>query len=156
MNENEKAQLRSILDKHLPECEAERYYNRIVAYASGKNPTIKGIKAAVEMYFDLDMGQLEGIGRTKMLATARQIAMYVCYTSMDTSLPKVGKYFGGRDHTTVLHAINRVKNDKHMLAIANNIKASLIENKPTEYISNHRLREMIAMDGVDYRLTGNA
>ena len=43
------------------------------------------------------------------LATHRQIAMYLCRELTDLSLPKIGKVLGGRDHTTVMHGINKIK-----------------------------------------------
>ena len=44
-----------------------------------------------------------------MLATARQIAMYLCRELTDMSLPKIGQQFGGRDHTTVMHADRKIR-----------------------------------------------
>jgi len=43
------------------------------------------------------------------VATARQIAMYLCRDLTDASLPKIGQQFGGRDHTTVMHANRKIK-----------------------------------------------
>ena len=44
-----------------------------------------------------------------MLVTARQIAMYLCRELTDMSLPKIGQQFGGRDHTTVMHAERKIR-----------------------------------------------
>ena len=52
---------------------------------------------------------LVGPSRKQPLARSRQIAMYLCREHTDLSLPKIGKHFGGRDHTTVIHAIDKVK-----------------------------------------------
>ncbi|MCL1587840.1 MAG: chromosomal replication initiator protein DnaA, partial [Actinomycetia bacterium] len=43
------------------------------------------------------------------LARQRQIAMYVCREHTDLSLPRIGRAFGGRDHTTVMHAVDKIK-----------------------------------------------
>ena len=47
---------------------------------------------------------------TKIFVLARQVAMYLAREMTDNSLPKIGKEFGGRDHSTVLHAYNKIKN----------------------------------------------
>ena len=50
-----------------------------------------------------------GPGKTKALATSRQIAMYLCRELTELSLPKIGQTFGGRDHTTVMHADRKIR-----------------------------------------------
>ncbi|MGV8849179.1 MAG: chromosomal replication initiator protein DnaA [Propionibacteriaceae bacterium] len=60
-------------------------------------------------YFDLSLEELTGPGRAQSVATARQIAMYLCRDLTDASLPKIGQQFGGRDHTTVMHANRKIK-----------------------------------------------
>ncbi|MFQ5967440.1 MAG: helix-turn-helix domain-containing protein, partial [Acidimicrobiia bacterium] len=52
---------------------------------------------------------LAGPSRRQPLVLARQIAMYLCREQTDLSLPKIGALFGGRDHTTVIHAIDKIK-----------------------------------------------
>ncbi len=69
--------------------------------------TIMGQTAA---YFGLTIDDLCGQSRTHALVTARQIAMYLCRELTDLSLPKIGQQFGGRDHTTVMHADRKVRN----------------------------------------------
>ena len=61
------------------------------------------------LYFDISMGELIGPNRNQSLAQARQIAMYLCREMTDLSLPKIGQLFGGRDHTTVMHAYRKIK-----------------------------------------------
>ena len=63
----------------------------------------------VSSYFDLTVDELVGKGRTKRFVQARQIAMYLCRELTDLSLPKLGQAFGGRDHTTVMHAERRIR-----------------------------------------------
>jgi chromosomal replication initiator protein len=55
-------------------------------------------------FFDFDLEDLVGTSRKQPLATSRQIAMYLCRELTDLSLPRIGEVFGGRDHTTVMHA----------------------------------------------------
>ena len=69
--------------------------------------TIMGQTAA---YFNISMEDLCGSSRTRVLSTARQIAMYLCRELTDMSLPKIGAAFGGRDHTTVMHADKKIRN----------------------------------------------
>ena len=55
------------------------------------------------------MEDLCGSSRSRVLVTARQIAMYLCRELTDLSLPKIGQLFGGRDHTTVMHADRKIR-----------------------------------------------
>jgi len=59
--------------------------------------------------FGLKMEDLMGKKRSKNIAEPRQIAMYLCRNLTDTSLPKIGTFFGGRDHSTVIHACEKVE-----------------------------------------------
>jgi chromosomal replication initiator protein len=59
-------------------------------------------------YFGLTIDDLCGSSRSRVLVTARQIAMYLCRELTDLSLPKIGQQFGGRDHTTVMHANKKI------------------------------------------------
>ena len=74
-------------------------------------PEITGaiIMAATAEYFGLTMEDLCGSSRSRMLVTARQTAMYLCRELTDLSLPKIGQMFGGRDHTTVIHADRKIR-----------------------------------------------
>jgi chromosomal replication initiator protein len=71
-------------------------------------PTIMGVTSE---FFDVSLDDLCGPGKTKALATARQIAMYLCRELTDMSLPKIGQTFGGRDHTTVMHADKKIRKE---------------------------------------------
>ncbi|MFC3450365.1 chromosomal replication initiator protein DnaA [Amycolatopsis speibonae] len=71
-------------------------------------PTIMGVTSE---FFDVTLDELCGPGKTKALATARQIAMYLCRELTDMSLPKIGQTFGGRDHTTVMHADKKIRKE---------------------------------------------
>jgi len=60
-------------------------------------------------YFGTTIEDLCGPSRSRMLVTARQIAMYLCRELTELSLPKIGQQFGGRDHTTVMHAERKIR-----------------------------------------------
>ena len=67
------------------------------------------IMGQTAQYFSLTLEDLKGTSRSRTLSTARQIAMYLCRELTDLSLPKIGQAFGGRDHTTVMHAVKKIK-----------------------------------------------
>jgi chromosomal replication initiator protein len=67
------------------------------------------IIAQTSAYFGLSIDDLCGSSRSRLLVTARQIAMYLCRELTELSLPKIGQQFGGRDHTTVMHADRKIR-----------------------------------------------
>jgi chromosomal replication initiator protein len=71
--------------------------------------TSSAIMAQTAAYFGLTIDDLCGQSRTHLLVNARQIAMYLCRELTDLSLPKIGQQFGGRDHTTVMHADRKIR-----------------------------------------------
>ena len=71
-------------------------------------PTIMAVTAE---YFDLSMDELCGPQKIKAFARARQIAMYLCRELTELTLPKIGQLFGGRDHTTVMHADKKIRGE---------------------------------------------
>ncbi|WP_029136632.1 chromosomal replication initiator protein DnaA [Nakamurella lactea] len=71
-------------------------------------PTIMAVTAE---YFDLTLDEMCGPQKTKAIAGARQIAMYLCRELTDLTLPKIGQLFGGRDHTTVMHADKKIRGE---------------------------------------------
>ncbi|MGJ9483065.1 chromosomal replication initiator protein DnaA [Actinotignum sp. GS-2025f] len=81
------------------------------------NPDSVDIKPSLIMaqtanYFSITIDDLTSADRSRIPVTARQIAMYLCREMTDLSLPKIGSLFGGRDHTTVMHAYRKI--DKQM------------------------------------------
>ena len=74
-------------------------------------PEITGpvIMAQTASYFSLSVDDLCGTSRSRVLVNARQIAMYLCREMTELSLPKIGQAFGGRDHTTVMHADRKIR-----------------------------------------------
>lgn len=69
------------------------------------------IQEVVGKYFNLKPEEFKSKRRTKNVAYPRQIAMYLCRDITELSLPKIGEEFGGRDHTTVIHAIGKIEQD---------------------------------------------
>jgi chromosomal replication initiator protein len=94
--------------------------------------TIPTIQRAVAEFFGIRVEEMKAKRRTKGVAFPRQVAMYLSRELTDASLPRIGEEFGGRDHTTVMHACDRVKaaviQDVHLAA---GIK-SLVDNFRTE------------------------
>ncbi|PRY11434.1 chromosomal replication initiator protein DnaA [Kineococcus rhizosphaerae] len=71
--------------------------------------TASAIMGQTASYFSVTLEDLCGTSRSRTLVTARQIAMYLCRELTELSLPKIGQHFGGRDHTTVMHAERKIK-----------------------------------------------
>lgn len=103
----------------------------IVKDKNKKPVSLSKIKKSVAEYYDLDFEILSAKIRTKEIAHARQVAMFLCRELTNFSLPKIGESFGGRDHTTVMHACDKVRSElkkNHDLKSAiNQIKLSLEE-----------------------------
>jgi chromosomal replication initiator protein len=76
---------------------------------AGPEITAAQIMGATAQYFGVTVDDLCGASRSRVLVTARQIAMYLCRELTDLSLPKIGQTFGGRDHTTVMHADRKIR-----------------------------------------------
>jgi chromosomal replication initiator protein len=76
---------------------------------AGPEITPSAIMNQTAQYFGLTIDDLSGSSRSRVLVTARQIAMYLCRELTDLSLPKIGQLFGGRDHTTVMHAERKIR-----------------------------------------------
>jgi chromosomal replication initiator protein len=70
--------------------------------------TITTIQNAVSKYYNVTVADLKGKKRVKQIVYPRQIAMYLSREMTDNSLPKIGKSFGGKDHTTVIHAHEKI------------------------------------------------
>ena len=88
---------------------AEIVLKDLVTDAAGPEITSNLIMTQTAGYFGVTMDDLTGASRSRVLVTARQIAMYLCRELTDLSLPKIGQQFGGRDHTTVMHADRKVR-----------------------------------------------
>ena len=88
---------------------AEAVLKDLFPEAGGTEITASTIMAQTAAYFGLSMEDICGTSRSRVLVTARQIAMYLCRELTDLSLPKIGQLFGGRDHTTVMHADRKIR-----------------------------------------------
>ena len=89
---------------------------------------IEDIQTQVGKFYDVTVKEIKATKRTQNIVLARQVAMYLAREMTDNSLPKIGKEFGGRDHSTVLHAYNKIKN---MLAQDDSLRIEIetIKNK---------------------------
>ena len=74
----------------------------------GTQITASTIIAQTATYFGLSVEEIIGSGRSRRLVSARQIAMYLCRELTDMPLIRIGEEFGGRDHTTVMHANKKI------------------------------------------------
>jgi len=92
--------------------------------------TISTIKQVVAENFKLDIEELSAKVRTKDIALARQIAMFLAKEMTSSALAKIGSNFGGRDHTTVLHACDKIrevmKTDPSILDLVTNLKKEIL------------------------------
>ena len=88
---------------------AEIVLRDLVSESDRPNITANTIMAVTAEYFGVSLEDLTGSSRTRVLVQARQIAMYLCRELTELSLPKIGQTFGGRDHTTVMHAERKIK-----------------------------------------------
>jgi chromosomal replication initiator protein len=88
---------------------AEIVLRDLVPEIVGPEITASSIMAQTATYFSLSIDDLCGTSRSRVLVNARQIAMYLCRELTELSLPKIGQTFGGRDHTTVMHADRKIR-----------------------------------------------
>ena len=88
---------------------AEIVLKDLIPDDSGPEITAATIMAQTAASFSLSMEDLCGSSRSRVLVNARQIAMYLCRELTELSLPKIGQQFGGRDHTTVIHADRKIR-----------------------------------------------
>lgn len=98
----------SLTNKEITVDLASEALKDIISKKQGKNITIGIIQDIVASYFNLRIEDLKSQRRTRNVAYPRQIAMYLSRKLTDMSLPKIGEEFGGRDHTTVIHAYEKI------------------------------------------------
>jgi chromosomal replication initiator protein len=73
--------------------------------------TVKGIQQRVAEYFQIEPEELRSVKRQRSILYPRQVAMYLCRRLTEASLPEIGRAFGGRDHTTVMHAVGKIERE---------------------------------------------
>ena len=99
---------------------SEKAINEVVA-SKEKVLSAEYIQEVVCKYFDITTEEIVSSKRSKEIAFARQIAMFICRSVAHLSLPSIGDAFGGRDHSTVIHACNKIAEE-----INNNVDTKLI------------------------------
>ncbi len=77
----------------------------------GARISLETIQRRVAEFFQVDLQALRGARRERSILYPRQIAMYLCRNMTEASLPEIGKAFGGRDHTTVMHAVSKIERE---------------------------------------------
>jgi len=94
-----------------------------------KDVTVENIQKTICEFFNIRIGDLKAKRRTQNIALPRQVAMYLCRKHTETSFPAIGDKFGGRDHSTVIHASKtierRIKEDPHMQSTIEKLERSL-------------------------------
>jgi chromosomal replication initiator protein len=100
-------------------------------FPQGEMPeiSVEQIQETVVERFGMTMQELTGDRRSQQIVYPRQVAMYLCRELTDSSLPKIGKKFGGRDHTTVIHATSKIakliKEDRNVYNLVQELTARI-------------------------------
>ena len=93
--------------------------------------TVEQVQRVVARHFNLDIRDMKSKRRTDAIAFPRQVAMYLARTLTEMSTLEIGTHFGGKDHTTVMHACNKIKNklsaDPYFVALVNKITQDIRE-----------------------------
>src|SRR5215467_7444819 len=92
-----------------------------------KAVTIEAIQKHVADYYNLKLGELKSRNNSKSVATPRQIAMYLCKSLTHASLPEIGRSFGGKHHSTVIHSIRKVEEFRKKDGDFNTLISSFLE-----------------------------
>jgi chromosomal replication initiator protein len=95
--------------------------------ADRSNVDIALIKRVTSDFYGIKLDDMTAKTRTKEIAMARQVAMYLTRTMTTASLPKIGEEFGGRDHTTVMHACDKIIEEMKMNSAVEDAVKSIIE-----------------------------
>jgi chromosomal replication initiator protein len=87
---------------------AQEVLKDVFPQGEAQEVSVERIQETVVERFGISMQELVGDRRSQSIVYPRQVAMYLCRELTDSSLPKIGKKFGGRDHTTVIHATSKI------------------------------------------------
>jgi chromosomal replication initiator protein len=122
--ENVKSNIRELegaLNRIIAECEfnkklptlkfIQQSLSEIISSGKKKGVQTQHIMATVSQYFNISSKELIEKGRKKEVAYARHLAMYLMRSELSVSYPSIGNQFGGRDHTTALHAFEKISKD---------------------------------------------
>ena len=90
--------------------------------------TIESIQKFVADYYQLKTADLKSRNNSKSVAMPRQVAMYLCKTLTQASLPEIGKSFGGKHHSTVIHSIKKVEDLRKNDGDFNKLISSFLES----------------------------
>ena len=97
--------------------------------ATQREITVENIQKTTCEYFNIKIGDLKAKRRTQNIALPRQVAMYLCRKHTETSFPAIGDKFGGRDHSTVIHASKtverKIKEDPNMQTTVEKLERNL-------------------------------
>ena len=93
---------------------AEEALKDIISTPRNRPVTIENIQITVAKHFGIKVSDMKSKRRTRNITFPRQIAMYLSRELTDSSLPEVGSEFGGRDHTTVIHACDKIQSEMKM------------------------------------------
>lgn len=88
---------------------AKEVLKTILPVKSGANNTVESIQQAVAEYYQIKIADLKSERRMRGFAHPRQVAMYLCKKHLKVSFPEIGAKFGGKDHTTVMHACRKIE-----------------------------------------------
>jgi chromosomal replication initiator protein len=91
--------------------EAARLLADIIPAGTRKPINVERIQVLVADYYNVTLDDMKGKRRDKHIVFPRQVAMYLVREETPSSLPAIGKAFGGRDHTTALHSIEKIANE---------------------------------------------
>ncbi|MGL4819405.1 MAG: chromosomal replication initiator protein DnaA [Bacilli bacterium] len=119
----------SLINRDIDTNLAAEALKNIIPTSKPRMITISDIQKAVGEHFNVKLEDFKAKKRTKSVAFPRQIAMYLSREMTDSSLPKIGEEFGGRDHTTVIHAHEKIsqliEQDDHLKLSIRDIEKSL-------------------------------
>ena len=101
----------SLIDEPINQEMAEIALRDILPDSADIEITASTIMEVTADYFGITLDTLTGAGKTRAVAHARQLAMYLCRELTDLSLPKIGNEFGGKDHTTVMYADRKIRKE---------------------------------------------
>ncbi|SPF43257.1 chromosomal replication initiator protein DnaA, DNA-binding transcriptional dual regulator [Candidatus Sulfopaludibacter sp. SbA4] len=99
-----------------------------LVHVQDRRVTIDSIQKAVAERFQIKQAQLKEKSNTKKVVYPRQVAMYLVKELTDASLPEIGRAFGGKHHTTVIHSVNKIEQTRHIDPELNRLLHSLMDS----------------------------